>query len=59
VGAVLDELAATISTVPVSTPALQEFVGAKAQRLSELVALLSQRLDYADRGILEVLWRLW
>jgi Protein of unknown function (DUF4239) len=56
VGAVIDELTATIATVPVSTPAQQEFVGAEAQRLSELVALRSQRLDYADRGIPEVLW---
>ena len=56
VGDVLDELAAAISTVPVTTPAQQDFVGAEAQRLSELVSLRSQRLDYADRGIPEVLW---
>ncbi len=56
VGDVLDELTATIAAVPVSTPAQAEFVGAEAQRLSELVALRSERLDYADRGIPEVLW---
>lgn len=56
VGDVLDELTAAIASVPVSTPAQAEFVGAEAQRLSELVALRSERLDYADRGIPEVLW---
>jgi hypothetical protein len=56
VGDVLDELAVAISTVPVTTPAQQEFVGAEAQRLSELVTLRSQRLDFADRGIPSVLW---
>jgi hypothetical protein len=56
VGDVLDELTAAIASVPVSTPAQEEFVGAEAQRLSELVALRSERLDYADRGIPEVLW---
>ena len=56
VGDVLDELTATIAAVPVSTPAQEEFVGAEAQRLSEIVALRSERLDYADRGIPEVLW---
>ncbi|MGY1704453.1 hypothetical protein ACI79C_07755 [Geodermatophilus sp. SYSU D00697] len=56
VGDVLDEMALAISSVPVTTPAQQEFVGAEAQRLSELVALRSQRLDSADRGIPGVLW---
>lgn len=56
VGDVLDELTTAISTVTVTTPAQQEFVGAEADRLSELVTLRSQRLDYADRGIPAVLW---
>ncbi|MGY1692341.1 bestrophin-like domain [Geodermatophilus sp. SYSU D01105] len=56
VGDVLDEMALVISSVPVTTPAQQEFVGAETQRLSELVALRSQRLDFADRGIPGVLW---
>jgi hypothetical protein len=56
VGDVLDEMAIAISSVPVTTPAQQEFVGAEVERLSQLVGLRSQRIDYVDRGIPGVLW---
>jgi hypothetical protein len=49
-------MAAEISSAPVTTPTQQEFVGAEAERLSQLVSLRSQRLDYVDRGIPGVLW---
>lgn len=56
VGALLDQMAAEISHVPVTTATQQEFVGAEAERLSQLVSLRSQRLDYVTRGIPGVLW---
>ena len=56
VGAVLDQFAAAISQAPVTTPNQQEFVGAEAERLSQLVSLRSQRLDYVNQGIPGVLW---
>ncbi|RBY82467.1 hypothetical protein DQ238_04015 [Geodermatophilus sp. TF02-6] len=56
VGEVLDRMAETIATVPATTPAEAEFVGAEAERLSQLVSFRSQRIDYADRGIPGVLW---
>ena len=56
VGDVLDEMAIAISSFPVTTPAQQEFVGAEVERLSQLVGLRSQRIDYVDRGIPGVLW---
>jgi hypothetical protein len=52
---VLDEMAIAISSVTVTAPAQQEFVGAEAERLSQLVGFRSQRLDYVDRGIPAVL----
>jgi len=55
-GEVLDEMAAALATVEVTTPVQEQFVGAEAERLSELVSLRSQRLDYADRTIPSVLW---
>jgi ABC-type Co2+ transport system permease subunit len=56
VGNVLDQMASVIASIPVTTPAQQEFVGAEAERLSQLVGFRSQRLDYVDRGIPGVLW---
>jgi hypothetical protein len=56
VGEVIDQMAAEIATAPVTTPSQQEFVGAEAERLSQLVSLRSQRLDYVERGIPGVLW---
>jgi len=56
VGPLLDRMAVEISHVPVTTPTQQEFVGAEAERLSQLVSLRSQRLDYVTRGIPGVLW---
>jgi hypothetical protein len=55
VGDVLDEMAIAISSVTVTAPTQQEFVGAEAERLSQLVGFRSQRLDYVDRGIPAVL----
>ena len=55
-GAVFDEMAETLASVQVTTPAQEEFLGAEAERLSQLVSLRSQRLDYADRTIPGVLW---
>jgi hypothetical protein len=56
VGEIFDEMASTIATVDVTTPAQEEFVGAEAERLSQLVSLRSQRLDYVGRTIPGVLW---
>jgi ABC-type Co2+ transport system permease subunit len=56
VGAVLDQFAAEISHAPVTTPNQQQFVGAEAERLSQLVSLRSQRLDYVRQAIPGVLW---
>jgi hypothetical protein len=56
VGDVLDQFAAELSWTPVTTPTQQEFVGAQAERLSQLVSFRSQRLDQADQGIPGVLW---
>ncbi len=56
VGAVFDEMASTLASVQVTTPAQEQFVGAEAERLSQLVSLRSQRLDYVDRTIPGVLW---
>jgi Protein of unknown function (DUF4239) len=56
VGAVFDEMADALATVEVTTPAQEQFVGAEAERLSQLVSLRSQRLDYVDRTIPGVLW---
>ena len=53
---VLDQMASTIASVPVTTPAQQEFMGAAVERLSQLVSFRSQRLDYVDRGIPGILW---
>ncbi|MGR6963404.1 bestrophin-like domain [Geodermatophilus sp. URMC 61] len=55
-GAVFDEMADVLAGVQVTTPAQEEFVGAEAERLSQLVGLRSQRLDYVDRTIPGVLW---
>jgi hypothetical protein len=55
-GAVFDEMAETLASAQVTTPAQEEFLGAEAERLSQLVSLRSQRLDYADRTIPGVLW---
>jgi hypothetical protein len=56
VGDVFDEMASTIAEVDVTTPAQEAFVGAEVDRLSELVSLRSQRLDYVERTIPGVLW---
>lgn len=56
VGDLFFEMAREISSTPVTTPAQQEFVGAEAERLSQLVSLRSQRLDIVDNGIPGVLW---
>ncbi len=56
VGDIHDGMAHAIATIPVTTPAEQEFVGAEAERLSQLVSLRSERIDYVDRGIPGVLW---
>ena len=56
VGADLDQIAAEIAQVPVTTPNQQEFVSSEADRLSQLVSLRSQRLDYVEQGIPVVLW---
>ncbi len=56
VGDVLDDMAGALAAVPVTTPTQQEFVGAEVERLSELVSLRGQRIDYVDRGIPSVLW---
>src|SRR5215212_9436384 len=56
VGEVLDQMAGEIASAPITTAAQQEFVGAEVDRLSELVRLRSQRLDYVDQGIPGVLW---
>jgi hypothetical protein len=55
-GKILDQFATELSRTSVTTPAQQEFVGAGAERLSQLVSFRSQRLDYVDRGIPGVLW---
>jgi hypothetical protein len=56
VGDILDQMSGAISRTRVTTPAQQEFVGAEVERLSELVRLRSQRLDYVNQGIPGVLW---
>ncbi len=56
VGELLDELAGAISRAHITTPTQQEFVGAEAERLNQLVSLRSQRLDFVDRGVPGVLW---
>jgi hypothetical protein len=55
-GLIFDDLTRVLSSVEVETPAQQEFVGAAAERLSELVSLRSQRLDFVEIGIPGVLW---
>ena len=55
-GLIFDDLTRALSTVQVETPAQQEFVGAAADRLSQLVSLRSQRLDFVEIGIPGVLW---
>ena len=56
VGDIFDEMAGTISGTEVTTPSQQEFVGAEAEQLNQLVSLRSQRLDFVDSGIPGVLW---
>ena len=56
VGAIFDGMAHVLGSVEVTTPAQEQFVGAEADRLSQLVSLRSQRLDYAERTIPGVLW---
>jgi hypothetical protein len=56
VAQVLDRMAAQLADIPADTPAQQEFLGAETQRLSELVSLRSQRLDFVEQGIPGVLW---
>ncbi|MGY1644428.1 DUF4239 domain-containing protein [Geodermatophilus sp. SYSU D00703] len=55
-GDVLDGMTSAIAAAPAATPAQQEFVGAEAERLAQLVSLRSQRLDYVERTIPAVLW---
>lgn len=55
-GDLFDEMAEVLSSTPVTTPAQQEFVGAEAERLNELVSLRSQRLDFIESGIPGILW---
>jgi hypothetical protein len=55
-GDILTEMAGELSEAPITTPAQQEFVGAEAERLNELVSLRSQRLDFVQSGIPGVLW---
>ena len=55
-GLIFDDLTRALSSVQVETPAQQEFVGAAAERVSELVSLRSQRLDFVEIGIPGVLW---
>ncbi len=56
VGEILDQFAVELSRAPITTPTQQEFLGAEAERLSELVSFRSQRLDHADQGIPGVMW---
>ena len=49
-------MADVLASVQVTTPAQEQFVGAEAERLSQLVSLRSQRLDYVERTIPGVLW---
>jgi hypothetical protein len=55
-GDLFADMAEVISSTPVTTPVQQEFVGAEAEQLNQLVSLRSQRLDFVDSGIPAVLW---
>ena len=56
VARVLDEMMAHLTSLPVTTPTQQEFVGAEAERFNDLVSARSQRLDFVDQGVSDVLW---
>jgi hypothetical protein len=51
---VLDRMSATLGTV--ATAPAPAFVPSEIDRLDQLVALRSQRLDYVDQGLPGVLW---
>jgi hypothetical protein len=56
VALVLDEMVVHLTSLPATTPTQAEFVGAEAQRFNDLVSARSQRLDFVDQGVANVLW---
>ena len=56
VARVLDEMMVHLASLPATTPTQEEFVGAEAERFSDLVKARSQRLDFVDQGVSSVLW---
>jgi hypothetical protein len=56
VAAALDEMSTTLAHVPATTPTEEQYIGTQAERFNELVSLRSERLDYADRDVPNVLW---
>jgi Protein of unknown function (DUF4239) len=52
----LDEMSLHLTQLPTATPSQQEFVGGEIARFNDLVAARSERLDYVEKGVPDVLW---
>ncbi|MHC1563647.1 bestrophin-like domain [Actinomycetospora sp. C-140] len=53
---ILDETSQTLATMPITTPAQQQYQGIEAERFNDLVTARSHRLDFVEQGVPVVLW---
>ena len=53
---VLDDMSQSLAQLPANTPVQQAYLGAEADRFNQLVGFRSERLDYVEKGVPNVLW---
>jgi hypothetical protein len=53
---VLDDMSQSLAQLPANTPVQQAYLGAEADRFNQLVGFRSERLDYVEKGVPDVLW---